>query len=171
MTEPEPTSSGSAGPRPAGGPVVRWWWLFVAPVVTVVVVAAGAIALVVSQGDSDEGVHAMAAVAPLELSSVSQDVAAHYRYAEAHQADFSAIPCFCGCQEFLDHGNLYDCFVRADGAGYDSHAAGCGVCIGEASVASRLLDVGTPAAEVAERIVGQFGTTPITSPDQTIPRP
>jgi hypothetical protein len=112
----------------------------------------------------------MEAAAPLELASVAADVADHYRYAEAHQAELSVIPCFCGCEEFLAHENLYDCFIRIDGAGYDSHAAGCGVCLGEAVVAVQLLDAGTPATEVAERIVEQFGTTSITSPDQTIPR-
>jgi hypothetical protein len=138
----------------------------------VLVVAAGAVALVTSTGDGDSGdAHGMGAAPPLELVSVSDDVAGHYRYAETHRADVSVIPCFCGCEEFLAHENLYDCFVRTDGAGYDSHAAGCGVCLGEAAVASQLLDAGTPAAEVADRIVEQFGTTPITSPDQTIPRP
>lgn len=160
-----------AGP-PLGGPAVRWWWLFVAPVVAVLVVAAGAAALVAATGDGDDATeHAMAAAAPLELASVSDEVAGHYRYAEAHPAELSEIPCFCGCEEFLAHQNLYDCFIRADGQGYDSHAAGCGVCIGEAAAASQLLDGGLSATDVAARIVEQFGATPVTSPDQTIPRP
>jgi hypothetical protein len=167
------TATGSSGPPlPSGGPEVRWWWLFGAPLLAVLVVAVGAVALVVATGDSEAGdAHPMEAAAPLELASVTADVAAHYRYAEAHQAELSAIPCFCGCQEFLAHESLYDCFVRVDGAGYDSHAAGCGVCIGEAVLASQLLEAGTPVADVAARIVEEFGTTPITSPDQTIPRP
>jgi hypothetical protein len=145
--------------------------LVVAPLVVVLVAAAGAVALVVSTGDSDTGDSLrMEAATPLELASVAADVADHYRYAEAHQAELSVIPCFCGCEEFLAHENLYDCFIRIDGAGYDSHAAGCGVCLGEAVVAVQLLDAGTPATDVAERIVEQFGTTSITSPDQTIPR-
>jgi hypothetical protein len=166
-----PTAEPTPPPSP-GGPAVRWWWLFVAPLLAVAVVAAGAAALVVSNGGRDTSdAHAMSgAAAPLELASVSEDIAGHYRYAEAHQADLSVIPCFCGCEEFLAHENLYDCFLRTDGAGYDSHAAGCGVCIGEAVVASQLLDAGTSAIDVADRIVEQFGTTPITSPDQTIPR-
>lgn len=172
MTQQEAAATEPTGPLPPGGPAVRWWWLFVAPLLAVLVVAAGAAALVVSRGDSDTGdAHPMGAAAPLELASVSETIAGHYRYAEAHQADLSVIPCHCGCEEFLAHENLYDCFIRTDGAGYDSHAAGCGVCIGEAVVASQMLDAGTPATEVAEAIVEQFGTTPITSPDQTIPRP
>ena len=155
-----------------GAPAVRWWWLFVGPLLALLLVAGGAAALIASGDDGDAGdAHAMGAAPPLELASVTDDIAGHYRYAEDHQTDFAAIPCFCGCEEFLSHENLYDCFIRTDGAGYDSHAAGCGVCIGEAVVASQLLDAGTPATEVADRIVEQFGTTPITSPDQTISRP
>jgi hypothetical protein len=145
--------------------------LVVAPLLGVLLMAAGAVAVVALAGGDGGNDHAMGAAPPLELASVTADVADHYRYAEAHPAELSAIPCFCGCQEFLGHESLYDCFVRIDGAGYDSHAAGCGVCIGEAVLASQLLDAGTPAADVAARIVEQFGTTTITSPDQTIPRP
>jgi hypothetical protein len=44
------------------------------------------------------------------------------------------------------------------------------VCISEAAVATQLLDAGTPATETVDPIVEQFGTTPVTSPDQTLPR-
>ena len=172
MTEQEPTPRGPSDAPANGAPAVRWWWLFVGPLLALLLVAGGAAALIASGDDGDAGdAHAMGAAPPLELASVTDDIAGHYRYAEGHQTDFSKIPCFCGCEEFLGHENLYDCFVRTDGAGFDSHAAGCGVCIGEAVVASQLLDAGTPVTDVADRIVEQFGTTPITSPDQTIPRP
>lgn len=174
MTQPAVPTTGSSGPLPPPGrPEVRGWlWWVVAPLLVVLVAAAAAVALVVSARDSGTGdAHAMGEAPPLELASVTADVADHYRYADAHPAELSAIPCFCGCAEFLAHEDLYDCFIRTDGAGYDSHAAGCGVCIGEATVVAPLLDAGTPVTDVAERIVEQFGTTPITSPDQTIPRP
>ena len=168
----EPIAPGPSDTPANGAPAVRWWWLFVGPLLALLLVAVGAAALIASGDDGDAGdAHAMGAAPPLELASVTDAIAGHYRYAERHQTDFSKIPCFCGCEEFLSHEDLYDCFIRTDGAGFDSHAAGCGVCIGEAVVASQLLDAGTPATEVAGRIVEQFGTTPITSPDQTIPRP
>ena len=169
MTEHDAPTSEPPGLLPTGRPGVRWW-LFVVPLLAVVVAAAGAVALVASEGDDERGALPTGAAGPLELASVSEEIAGHYRYAAAHEADLSVVPCFCGCQELLAHEDLYDCFIRADGAGYDSHAAGCGVCIGEAAVATALLDAGTPPTEVAVRIVEQFGTTPITSPDQTIPR-
>jgi len=172
MTQRDPTAPGPSDAPAKGAPAVRWWWSCVGPLLALLLVAGGAAALMAAGGDGDAGgAHAPGAAPPLELASVTDDIARLYRYAEGHRTDFSAIPCFCGCEDFLGHENLYDCFIRSDGAGYDSHAAGCGVCIGEAAVASRLLDADTPATEVADRIVEQFGTTPITSPDQTIPRP
>src|SRR3546814_8107336 len=62
-------------------------------------VAGGAAALIASGDDGDAGdAHAMGAAPPLELASVTDDIAGHYRYAERHQTDFAAIPCFCGCE-------------------------------------------------------------------------
>lgn len=142
--------------------------MFVGALLAALLVAGGAASFVVGRdGTGDARPHGPAAA--LELASVTDDIARNYRYAETHRKELSTIPCFCGCEEFLGHESLYDCFIRADSA-YDSHAAGCGVCIGESAVASSLLDAGRPATEVAERIIEQFGTTPVTSPDQTTPR-
>lgn len=66
-----------------------------------VALAAAVTFLVVGGGGND---HADAA--PLDLSTVSDEVAAHYRYAQAHGDTFARIPCWCGCQQFLDHRNL-----------------------------------------------------------------
>jgi len=108
--------------------------------------------------------HGPTAVAPLDLGSVSPGIAEHYRFAAAHEDDLREVPCFCGCEEFLGHRDLYDCFVRADGAGWDAHAAGCGVCIGEAITARQLLDTGSTLGQVRDAVIEQFGTTPTTVP-------
>jgi hypothetical protein len=113
---------------------------------------------------SAAGEHGPAVVAPLDLASVSPAIAEHYRFAAAHEAELRQVPCFCGCEEFLGHRDLYDCFVRADGAGWDAHAAGCGVCIGEAITSRELLDAGRSPTEVRDAVVEQFGTTPTTTP-------
>lgn len=149
---------------------VGLFWLVVAPLVLVLGVVGGAVAVAAGSGGDGhrEDTH-VATAEPLDLLTVPAQVADHYRYARDHRSELSAIPCFCGCEEFLAHRNLYDCFVRADGLGYDSHAAGCAVCIGEVVTASRLLDDAVPVPEVARRVIAEFGTTPVTSPDQTIP--
>lgn len=171
MTHPGATTSGPPSGSPAGGPEHQRWWLLALVIAAVLIIGGAAVAVVVSGGDDDPaGGHAMGVAPPVELATLSEDVAALYRFAEGHQAELAGVPCFCGCEEFLAHDSLYDCFVRADGAGYDSHAAGCGVCLGEAAVVSDLLAAGTPAGEVTHRIIEQFGTTRITSPDQTVPR-
>ena len=84
--------------------------------------------------------------APLDLSTISENIAGHYRYAAAHAEAYREIPCWCGCQQYLGHGNLEDCFVRRDGRGWEAHAAGCGVCNGEAAIAAR------PHAHAAARL-------------------
>lgn len=106
-----------------------------------------------------------AGAAPLDLSTVSESIAGHYQYAKAHADDFRQITCWCGCQQYLGHHNLEDCFIRPDdGHGWESHAAGCGVCIGEAAIAAQMLDAGKTAAEIRAVVAAEFGTTAITVP-------
>jgi len=129
------------------------------PIAVAVAVIAGTLAALAG-GDSDAPTH----VAPLELASVSTDIAGHYR-AAAELADvYREAPCYCGCEEFLDHRDLYDCFVRADGQGWETHAAGCGVCIAESTFVRDLTDAGTPAGDIPAAVIDRFGTTPTTAP-------
>jgi hypothetical protein len=113
---------------------------------------------------SAAGGHGPAAIVPLDLASVPPAIAEHYHFAAAHEDELRHVPCFCGCEEFLGHRDLYDCFVHADGAGWDTHAAGCGVCIAEAITARHLLEAGRSPTEVRDAVIEQFGTTPITAP-------
>ena len=104
------------------------------------------------------------AAAPLDLAEVADGIAGHYEAATTHEAAFAAVPCYCGCEEFLGHRNLHDCFVRSDGDGWDAHAAGCGVCIAESTVVRALLDEGQPAPVIRAAVIDQFGSTPTTTP-------
>lgn len=131
-------------------------------VALVVVVIAGASGSDARHTASSSSAHG--AVAPLDLSTVSDQLAGHYRYAQAHMTDYAQIPCWCGCQQFLGHRNLADCFVRADGQGFEAHAAGCGVCNGEAVIAEQMLGQGHSPADVKATVDAQFGTTAITTP-------
>lgn len=149
---PEPESAEGI----ASAPVPRWGWR-VAAVAGLVVVSAFATVLVTGRGGSG-------GPAPLELSTVSDNVAGHYHYALAHSDAFAQIPCWCGCQQYLGHGNLKDCFVRRDGKGWEAHAAKCGVCIGEAAITAQMLGAGKTPAEVTEAVNTEFGTTAITIP-------
>lgn len=100
-----------------------------------------------------------AAAAPMAfmLDGVPMDVAAHYHFAAAHPNAYGMIPCFCGCAATLDHRSLHDCFVRADGGGWEVHASGCAVCIDESTTARRMLRQGRPKAEVRDAVLADYG--------------
>lgn len=145
---------------PEGEPGRRRLVLYLlTPVVVAVAVIAGTFAAFAgSEGD------APGPAAPLELASVSTDVAGHYQ-AAADLADvYREVPCYCGCEEFLGHRDLYDCFVRADGHAWEAHAARCGVCIAESTLVRELVDAGTPAGDIPAAVIDRFGTTPTTAP-------
>lgn len=149
--ENEPAEDTAAVPSPR-------WGRRVAGFIGLVVLTAAATLLVVGRGGGTAG------PAPLDLATVPENIAGHYRYALAHADAYREIPCWCGCQQYLGHGNLEDCFVQPDGKGWEAHAAGCGVCNGEAAIAERMLDAGSTPAEVAEVVNLEFGTTAITLP-------
>ncbi len=141
---------------PEDEPGPRRLALYLLPPVAVAVAVIAALAGGVSDAPTD--------AAPLELASVSTDIAGHYR-AAAELADvYREVPCYCGCEEFLDHRHLYDCFVRADGQGWEAHAAGCGVCIAESALVRDLTDAGTLAGDIPAAVIDRFGTTPTTAP-------
>lgn len=150
--------------RPHGAGV--WALALVASFLVVALVFGLVIAIAGGDADETHATHAGVglAVAPLDLASVSPDIAAHFTYAKDHQDAYSQIPCYCGCEKFLGHRNLYDCFVRSDGKGWDAHGSGCGVCIGESTTARRLLDEGQDPIAVRDAVVAQFGSTPGTAP-------
>ena len=56
------------------------------------------------------------------------------------------LPCYCSCAA-LGHTHLRDCFI-SDAGVFDSHAAGCEVCVDEALDAQRLLSQGTAVKEI-----------------------
>lgn len=129
------------------------------PVVVALAVIAGTLAALAGNGGD-----APTDAAPLALASVSPDIAGHYHAATELADVYREIPCYCGCEEFLGHRDLYDCFVRADGQGWDAHAAGCGVCIAESTLARDLTDAGTPAGDIPAAVIDRFGSTPTTAP-------
>ena len=109
----------------------------------------------------------MMAVAPggtVDLAVLSDDHQALYRAAAADPEAFRAVACYCGCEAFLGHRHLLDCFVRPAG-GWERHATGCAVCLTEARDVIELRDDGTPLDEIARTIDRRFGgiTDPTTA--------
>jgi len=148
-TDAEP---GFSGRRAAG-------WL---AAVTGVLVAGMLLLLVVGGTAAPRPDHAPDAFA---LDELAPDVAALYRYTAQHADHASELPCFCGCEEFLAHRNLADCFIQPGATGaWEQHASGCGVCIAEATVLRETLADGGSALDARVAVIATFGTTPITAP-------
>lgn len=136
----------------------------------VLVLLIGAVAVLASTSDADRQRFAASEVTaddtpPLELASVAEATAVHYLAAEADPVTYQEVPCFCGCEEFLGHRHLYDCFVRADDQGWDAHAAGCGICIAESITVQELLVEGHDDPTIRGAVIAQYGAiTPTTTP-------
>jgi hypothetical protein len=145
-----------------------WWALAVA----IVALAAAGWLLATSNDSPPAGAATaderpgMLAVAPggsVDLASLPTDHQKLYRAAADDPKGFEAVACYCGCEAFLDHRHLLDCFVRADG-GWERHATGCAVCLAEARDVIGLRATGTPIDEIARRIDDRYGviTVPTT---------
>lgn len=145
----------------------RSWW---ALAVAIAALAAAGWLLATNPGtgltgtDATEEAPAMLAVAPggtVDLASLPAVQQELYLAAAADPEAFEAVTCYCGCEAFLDHRHLLDCFVRPDG-GWERHATGCGVCLAEARDVIDLRADGTPTSEIARHIDDRYGaiTTP-----------
>jgi len=81
---------------------------------------------------------------------------AQYTFARDNADTYAQIPCFCGCADMLGHRNLAQCFVTPSGA-WESHAAGCQVCLGESRMVARMMGRGMGPAVMRDRIIAEFG--------------
>ncbi len=79
-----------------------------------------------------------------------------YTGAVANSDVFASTPCYCGCMDMLGHRHLLDCFQRPDGSGWEAHAVGCGVCLGEARQVIDLLAAGSEPDEVVAAVVAEW---------------
>jgi hypothetical protein len=103
---------------------------------------------------------AMVEVAPggvIDPADVPESVAVLYRAAHEHTEIYQGVPCFCGCEAMLGHRHLLDCFARPEG-GWEAHAIGCGVCLGEAQQVEELLAEGiTDPDQIRAAVVARWG--------------
>lgn len=138
-------------------------WMFRTFAVLVVLTGVGIIGSGVSvRNGSDPPLVAeeMVAVAPgglVDPADVPETVAVLYRAAHEHADIYAEVPCFCGCEAMLGHRHLLDCFARPDG-GWEAHALGCGVCLGEARQVEDLLAAGIEdAGSIREFVIAEWG--------------
>ena len=162
MIEDSHMSGIGSAPANEWGRIIRTLKLsgFVFGVVIVAFIAAAAINLPEDPepGSVTDGMWAVAPGGVLTPDEIPVGLAGHYDAAQTNFAIFEQIPCFCGCEEMLGHRHLGDCFVRADGAGLEAHALGCGVCLGEAAQVMELMSAGiTDADQIRVAVVAQWG--------------
>lgn len=142
----------------------RPWW---ALVVAMIALATAIWLLTSMEGpgvvdlDATDETPAMLSVAPggtVELASLPAEHQTMYRAAATDPEAFAAVACYCGCEEFLDHRHLLDCFERPDGD-WERHATGCALCLAEARDVVEMRAGGTSIPEVVRRIGDRYGTT------------
>ena len=107
-------------------------------------------------GGESQASRAAFAMAGLDLTTVSPDIASHYRFASRHQTTYRNIPCYCGCASLLGHRHLADCFLLPGGDGWEPHASGCEVCITESTMVRRMLGRGLSDHEIHDRVVARY---------------
>lgn len=138
----------------------RPWWALV-----VAIAAAGLAAWSLATGSAtappDDGGAgaAMMQVAPGGEVTLASLPSAHREVYEAAAADEEAmtqVRCYCGCERFLDHRHLLDCFVRP-GGGWEQHATGCAVCIAEAEEVLEMRSDGDDLDTIVDHIDRRYG--------------
>lgn len=94
--------------------------------------------------------------AGFQLTGLPSNTVVLYTFARANAEVHAQVPCFCGCATMLGHRNLAECFVTPSGT-WESHAAGCQVCLGEARTVMRMMGRGMAPTTIRDRIVARFG--------------
>jgi hypothetical protein len=94
---------------------------------------------------------ASASILPDFLNDAPPRVREAYQFAVANPHALETVPCYCGCGAMGHKSNLM-CFVsevNTDGTvKFDSHAAGCGICVDIAQDVMRLMNEGRTPKEI-----------------------
>jgi hypothetical protein len=89
--------------------------------------------------------------------NVSAKVPALYQGARDHSAEYSQIPCYCGCAIYQHpHSSLLSCFIKekaADGSiTWTDHSTSCNICTSVAEMTLAGLTQGTPLAQIRDLV-------------------
>ncbi|MGC1190497.1 MAG: CYCXC family (seleno)protein [Candidatus Binatus sp.] len=72
-----------------------------------------------------------------------------YTFAEQHPEILAELHCYCGCDKAEGHQNLLDCYRGM-------HGASCEICTGEALLAKRMSEQGSPVDQIRDAIRRNF---------------
>ena len=162
MSEPEHTEHQTSpedlhqGVVAAGTMAVAVVLMVAAGVVGVTIGMSGGTHWIMGEREAASAPVMMAAAEGFQLDMVPAHMVQHYEFARANPGVYAQVPCFCGCDQMLGHRNLEDCFVTPDGA-WESHAAGCQICIQESQMLMRMMGRGMSVGMMADRVSAEFG--------------
>jgi hypothetical protein len=90
-------------------------------------------------------------LAPITLDPQAFDGEARetYRIARERPELLAKLHCYCQCDVKLGHRNLLDCYR-------DTHAASCGICMGEARDAEQMTKQGTSVDEIRDTLKARY---------------
>jgi hypothetical protein len=90
---------------------------------------------------------------PAKFADAEAGVKEGYEVARRYPATLDKIHCFCECAEspMFHHKTLLTCFTN-------THAAGCGICLGEARLAAELKEKGLPDDEIKATVESVYRT-------------
>jgi Protein of unknown function with PCYCGC motif len=72
-----------------------------------------------------------------------------YKFAEKNSELLAQLHCYCGCGKAEGHQNLLDCYRS-------THGASCEICTGEALLAKRMSEQGSPVDQIRNAIRRNF---------------
>ncbi len=113
-----------------------------------------------SQRAAPQQVPAAPAPATFQLTGLPEATVAQYAFARDNVETYARIPCYCGCADMLGHRHLADCFVTPSGT-WESHAAGCQVCLAESRMVARMMARGMGPGMMRDWIEAEFGGPPM----------
>jgi len=73
-----------------------------------------------------------------------------YQAAKEIPQTLAQLPCYCHCDRGHGHKSLHSCFES-------EHGENCGICIGEALMASNLEKRGVRVSEIRKQIIAAYG--------------
>ena len=91
-----------------------------------------------------------AASITLDPNLFTGEVHQAYLVAQQHPELLAQLDCYCGCEQHEGHKSLLDCYRT-------NHATGCAICTGEAVIAGRLAESGTPVDQIRNILYQRYG--------------
>ncbi len=146
---------------------------FSSPVLTLVAAAAvvlaglGLLAVLPGGSDSNSPVTPVAttdagAALPEYVMAAPAKVQTAYRFVVERADVMVWIPCYCGCGEHSGHLSARNCFVKegstASRVEFDSHGAGCDMCVGIALDTKAMIEEGRSLRDIRAYIDSQYGS-------------